>query len=151
MVSNVTGVATGLAWTPAGGEILFIEATRVSGMGKLNLTGQLENAMKESAQAALTLIKARAALVGVPSKIRGHRHPPSHPAGAIPKDGPSAGVALFNSFGVAVHGQAHAPRCRHDRRDQPCAARCCPSAASRKRCWRRSARVCTPFCCRRAT
>ena len=94
--SSVTGVATGLAWTPVGGEILFIEATRVAGSGKLLLTGQLGDVMKESAQAALTLVKARAADLRVPpamfEDIDLHVH---IPAGAIPKDGPSAGVAMF--------------------------------------------------------
>ena len=94
--SSVTGVATGLAWTSVGGEILFIEATRVAGSGKLLLTGQLGDVMKESAQAALTLVKARAADLRVPPAmfegIDLHVH---IPAGAIPKDGPSAGVAMF--------------------------------------------------------
>ena len=94
--SSVTGVATGLAWTSVGGEILFIEATRVAGSGKLLLTGQLGDVMKESAQAALTLVKARAADLRVPpgmfEGIDLHVH---IPAGAIPKDGPSAGVAMF--------------------------------------------------------
>lgn len=111
MVSDVTGVATGLAWTPAGGEILFIEATRVPGNGKLSLTGQLGDVMKESAQAALTLIKARAALLGVPAaKFEGidiHLH---IPAGAIPKDGPSAGVALFIALASLFTGRP----VRHD-------------------------------------
>lgn len=94
--TSVTGVATGLAWTPAGGDILFIEATRVPGKGKLSLTGQLGEVMKESAQAALTLVKARAAALGIAAggfeDIDVHLH---IPAGAIPKDGPSAGVAMF--------------------------------------------------------
>ena len=94
--SSVTGVATGLAWTSVGGEILFIEATRVAGSGKLLLTGQLGDVMKESAQAALTLVKARAADLRIPAAmfegIDLHVH---IPAGAIPKDGPSAGVAMF--------------------------------------------------------
>ncbi len=94
--SSVTGVATGLAWTPAGGDILFIEATRVAGAGKLILTGQLGEVMKESAQAALTLVKAHAAGLRIaPAMFEGmdlHIHVP---AGAIPKDGPSAGVAMF--------------------------------------------------------
>ena len=94
--SSVTGVATGLAWTPVGGEILFIEATRVAGSGKLLLTGQLGDVMKESAQAALTLVKSCAADLRVPpamfEDIDLHVH---IPAGAIPKDGPSAGVAMF--------------------------------------------------------
>ena len=94
--SSVAGVATGLAWTPAGGDILFIEATRVPGSGKLTLTGQLGDVMKESAQAAFTLVKARAADLGIApavfESIDLHVH---IPAGAIPKDGPSAGVAMF--------------------------------------------------------
>jgi len=90
------GVATGLAWTPVGGDILFIEATRVAGSGRLILTGQLGEVMKESAQAALTLVKARAAGLGIAAAlfegIDVHLHVP---AGAVPKDGPSAGVAMF--------------------------------------------------------
>ena len=84
------GVATGLAWTPVGGDILFIEATRVPGSGKLILTGQLGDVMKESAQAALTLAKM---YIGEAlNKADLHVHVP---AGATPKDGPSAGVAMF--------------------------------------------------------
>jgi ATP-dependent Lon protease len=96
MRSNVAGVATGLAWTPVGGDILFIEATRVPGRGKLTLTGQLGDVMKESAQAAFTLVKSRSPELGVApaafDDIDLHLH---IPAGAIPKDGPSAGVAMF--------------------------------------------------------
>jgi ATP-dependent Lon protease len=92
----MSGVATGLAWTPAGGDILFIEASRTIGSGRLILTGQLGEVMKESAQAALTLVKSRAASLGINSeafeKTDVHVHVP---AGAIPKDGPSAGVAMF--------------------------------------------------------
>lgn len=94
--SSLPGVATGLAWTPVGGDILFIEATRVAGTGRLILTGQLGDVMKESAQAALTLVKSCANTLGVPAErfegIDVHVHVP---AGAIPKDGPSAGVAMF--------------------------------------------------------
>lgn len=94
--TDLPGVATGLAWTPVGGDILFIEATRVSGSGRLILTGQLGEVMKESAQAALTLVKARASDLNVAASlfegIDVHLHVP---AGAIPKDGPSAGVAMF--------------------------------------------------------
>src|SRR4029077_5694778 len=90
MRTSVPGVATGLAWTPTGGDILFIEATRVPGSGRLILTGQLGEVMKESAQAALTLAKARAAELGFDvalfEKSDVHIHVP---AGAIPKDGPS--------------------------------------------------------------
>src|SRR3979411_2834479 len=95
MRTSVPGVATGLAWTPTGGDILFIEATRVSGRGKLILTGQLGEVMKESAQAALTLGKARATLLGINSALFDKSDVHIHvPAGAIPKDGPSAGVAM---------------------------------------------------------
>jgi ATP-dependent Lon protease len=96
MRTSVPGVSTGLAWTPVGGDILFIEATRVPGHGKLILTGQLGDVMKESAQAALSIVKNRAALLGIDAgrfeKSDIHVHVP---AGAIPKDGPSAGVAMF--------------------------------------------------------
>ncbi len=96
MRTSVPGVATGLAWTPVGGDILFIEATRVPGHGKLILTGQLGDVMKESAQAALSLVKNQAAQLGIhedrfeTGDIHVHV-----PAGATPKDGPSAGVAMY--------------------------------------------------------
>jgi ATP-dependent Lon protease len=96
MRTSVPGVATGLAWTPVGGDILFIEATRVPGSGRLILTGQLGEVMRESAQAALSIVKNRAAALGIDAsrfdKSDIHIHVP---AGAIPKDGPSAGVAMF--------------------------------------------------------
>ena len=94
--AGMPGVATGLAWTPVGGDILFIEASRTAGDARLILTGQLGEVMKESAQAALTLVKTRAAALGIEAgsfdKCDVHVHVP---AGAIPKDGPSAGVAMF--------------------------------------------------------
>jgi ATP-dependent Lon protease len=96
MRTNLPGVATGLAWTSVGGDILFIEASRTAGAGKLILTGQLGDVMKESAQAALTLVKAScpAGAAGPDFFEKGDIH--VHvPAGAIPKDGPSAGVAIF--------------------------------------------------------
>ena len=93
---GMPGVATGLAWTPVGGDILFIEASRTPGEGKLILTGQLGEVMKESAQAALTLVKTHAPHLAIDSsefeKTDVHVHVP---AGAIPKDGPSAGVAMY--------------------------------------------------------
>ncbi len=95
MRTSVPGVATGLAWTPVGGDILFIEATRVPGSGKLILTGQLGDVMKESAQAALSLVKSRAKSLGIDDAVFGRSDIHIHvPAGAIPKDGPSAGVAM---------------------------------------------------------
>jgi ATP-dependent Lon protease len=95
MRTSVSGVATGLAWTPVGGDILFIEASRAPGTGKLILTGQLGEVMKESAQTALSLAKSRTDLGIAPEifeKSDIHIHVP---AGATPKDGPSAGVAMF--------------------------------------------------------
>jgi len=96
MRSTVPGVATGLAWTPVGGDILFIEATRTPGGGRLLLTGQLGEVMRESAQAALSVVKSQAAALkidpGLFEKSDIHVHVP---AGATPKDGPSAGVAMF--------------------------------------------------------
>jgi len=95
MRTSVPGVATGLAWTPVGGDILFIEATRIPGGGRLILTGQLGDVMKESAQAALSLVKSRARSLGIDEEIFAGSDIHIHvPAGAIPKDGPSAGVAM---------------------------------------------------------
>ena len=96
MRTSIPGVATGLAWTPVGGDILFIEATRIPGNGKLILTGQLGEVMRESAQAALSIVKNRAVLLGIdPSLFDKHDIHIHVPAGATPKDGPSAGVAMF--------------------------------------------------------
>jgi ATP-dependent Lon protease len=106
MRSGVPGVATGLAWTPVGGDILFVEAARTPGAGKLILTGQLGEVMKESAQAALSLVKARAPSLGVEpagfEKSDIHVHVP---AGATPKDGPSAGVAMFVALASLLTGR----------------------------------------------
>jgi ATP-dependent Lon protease len=94
--TSLPGVATGLAWTPFGGDILFVEATKMTGDGKLLLTGQLGDVMKESAQAALSLVKSRAEMLGIDTGIFQKSDLHVHlPAGAIPKDGPSAGVTLF--------------------------------------------------------
>ncbi len=94
--TSTAGVATGLAWTPVGGDILFIEATSMPGKGQLILTGQLGDVMKESAQAAFSLVKTRADTLGLKYFDFATRDLHVHlPAGAIPKDGPSAGVALF--------------------------------------------------------
>ncbi|TCK31011.1 ATP-dependent Lon protease [Ancylobacter aquaticus] len=96
---SVPGVATGLAWTPVGGDILFIEATRIPGRGGLILTGQLGDVMKESAQAAWSLVKSRAVELGIDPALFSSSDVHVHvPAGATPKDGPSAGVAMFTAL-----------------------------------------------------
>ncbi|MCK1683906.1 endopeptidase La [Bradyrhizobium sp. 147] len=97
--TSVPGVATGLAWTPVGGDILFIEATRVPGKGGLILTGQLGDVMRESVQAALTLVKSKAAQLSIDPQLFEKSDIHVHvPAGATPKDGPSAGVAMFTAL-----------------------------------------------------
>jgi ATP-dependent Lon protease len=99
MRTSVPGVATGLAWTPVGGDILFVESSRVPGSGKLILTGQLGDVMKESAQAAVTLVKGQAERLKIDPQVFEKSDLHIHvPAGAVPKDGPSAGVAIFTSL-----------------------------------------------------
>ncbi len=106
MHSDIPGVATGLAWTPVGGDILFIEAARTPGNGRLILTGQLGDVMKESAQAALSLVKARADKLGVAPEVLEKSDIHIHvPAGATPKDGPSAGVAMFVALTSLLAGR----------------------------------------------
>jgi ATP-dependent Lon protease len=101
---NPPGVVTGLAWTPVGGEVLFVEATLMDGHGKLTLTGQLGDVMKESAEISLSLIRSRLAFHGAGVEYDAkdlHIHVPS---GAVPKDGPSAGIALLTSLASLVLG-----------------------------------------------
>ncbi|MFC7395768.1 endopeptidase La [Chelatococcus sp. GCM10030263] len=103
---SVPGVATGLAWTPVGGDILFIEATRTPGSARLILTGQLGEVMRESAQAALSLVKSRAADLNIDPVLFEKNDIHIHvPAGATPKDGPSAGVAMFVALVSALTGR----------------------------------------------
>ncbi|MHB8061495.1 MAG: endopeptidase La [Ruminiclostridium sp.] len=101
-LDNPPGVVTGLAWTPVGGEILFIEATDMSGSGQVTLTGKLGDVMKESARISLSLLKARLPMNSINFKERDlHIHVPS---GAVPKDGPSAGITLFTALASLVTG-----------------------------------------------
>jgi ATP-dependent Lon protease len=106
-----TGVATGLAWTSVGGEILFIEATRMFGTGKLQLTGQLGDVMKESAHAALSYVRANAEKFSIAKDFLEKSDVHIHiPAGAMPKDGPSAGITMFTALVSLLTGI----RVRHD-------------------------------------
>jgi ATP-dependent Lon protease len=99
LTTNAPGVVTGLAYTPTGGEILHIEAARYPGKGNITLTGQIGNVMKESVQAALTLVRSRDGSIGVkPEDFREYDIHVHVPAGAVPKDGPSAGVAMFTAL-----------------------------------------------------
>jgi ATP-dependent Lon protease len=106
--TRVPGVSTGLAWTPTGGDVLFIEATAMPGTGRLVITGQLGDVMKESAQAALSYVRANAPLVApdVPEAWFAEHDIHIHvPAGAVPKDGPSAGVAMTVALASLITGQ----------------------------------------------
>ncbi len=103
---NRPGIAVGLAWTPVGGDILFIEATKMKGKGNLTLTGQLGDVMKESAQAALSFIASHAKELGLDENFRSELDIHVHvPAGAIPKDGPSAGVAMLTALTSLLTGR----------------------------------------------
>jgi ATP-dependent Lon protease len=104
--TSTPGVATGLAYTPNGGEIIFIEATAFPGKGGLALTGQIGDVMRESAQAAFSLVKSRAGKMGLSAEKLANSDIHVHvPAGAIPKDGPSAGVAMFTSLTSLLLGR----------------------------------------------
>src|SRR5258706_6262003 len=97
--TSVPGVATGMAYTPVGGDILFIEASRMPGKGLITLTGQIGDVMKESATAAFSLIRSRSEQLGINPKLLAESDIHIHvPAGAVPKDGPSAGVAMFTAL-----------------------------------------------------
>ena len=96
--TRMPGVATGMAWTPVGGDILFVEATRMSGKGNLVLTGQLGDVMKESAHTVISYIRANAEKLGVPADFFSESDIHIHvPAGGVPKDGPSAGVTILTA------------------------------------------------------
>ena len=104
--TQVPGVATGLAWTPVGGDILFIETSRMPGRGRLEITGQLGDVMKESARAALTYVRSNASALGVdPGFLEGQDIHVHVPAGGVPKDGPSAGVTIFTALTSLLSGR----------------------------------------------
>ena len=97
--TSIAGVATGMAWTPFGGSILFIETSKMPGKGHVEITGQLGDVMKESARAALTYVRSNAEKLGIKPEAVQHTDVHIHvPAGAVPKDGPSAGVTIFTAL-----------------------------------------------------
>ena len=109
--TSVPGVATGLAFTPAGGDVLFIEATHMPGKGQLQLTGQIGDVMKESAQAAFSIARSQSRQLRIDAKLLAESDLHVHvPAGAIPKDGPSAGVTMLTAIVSLFTGRA----CRND-------------------------------------
>ena len=100
------GIVTGLVWTPVGGDIIFIEATRMPGGKGFTLTGQLGDVMKESARAALSYVRAEASRLGIDAQFFDHSDIHMHvPAGAIPKDGPSAGIAMTTALASLLTGR----------------------------------------------
>lgn len=108
--TSLPGVATGLAWTPVGGSILFIETSRMPGKGEITITGQLGDVMKESARAALTYVRSNAVQLGIPANVLESQDIHIHvPAGSTPKDGPSAGVTIFTALTSLFTGRAIRP------------------------------------------
>ncbi|MHC4115907.1 MAG: endopeptidase La [Planctomycetota bacterium] len=108
--TGIPGVATALAYTPVGGELLFIESASMPGKGQLQLTGQIGDVMKESAQAAFSIVRANAKKLKIdPERLGRHDYHIHVPAGAIPKDGPSAGVAMFTSLVSLLIGKPTRP------------------------------------------
>ena len=107
LTTSAPGVVTGLAFTPTGGEILHIEATKFPGKGNITLTGQIGEVMKESVQAAWSLVRSRDGKIGVKSQDFAQNDVHVHvPAGAVLKDGPSAGIAMFTALASLFSNRA---------------------------------------------
>ena len=152
MRTSVPGVATGLAWTPVGGDILFIEATATPGAGRLILTGQLGDVMKESAQAALSIVKNRAVSYGIdPARFEKTDIHVHVPAGATPKDGPSAGRGDVHGARLADDRSHRPQRHRDDRGDQPPRPRASGRRHQGENRRRAQGRTSSASCCPRAT
>src|SRR5690606_6409844 len=108
--TSVPGVATGLAYTPVGGDILFIETSKMPGKGGVQITGQLGDVMQESAKAALSYGRSNAEVLGIDRSILEGQDIHIHvPAGAVPKDGPSAGVTMFTALTSLFTGRRVRP------------------------------------------
>ena len=128
------GIATGMYYTPAGGDIMFVEASLMRGKGELILTGQLGDVMKESARAAWTFARSHAAWLGIDEKrVRARRRTSTCRPARFPKDGPSAGIAMASAVVSALSRRPVAPRRRDDRRDHALRAACCRSAALKEK------------------
>ena len=146
------GVATGMAYTPVGGDILFIETQAMPGTGKLVLTGQLGDVMKESAQAAVSFLRSRSRELGLPDEYFAKHDLHIHvPAGATPKDGPSAGIALATSIASMLTGIKVDRESRDDRRDHADRPSLADRRPERESARREPRRHHARFCCRGAT
>ena len=138
--TSVPGVATGLAWTPVGGEILFIEATSMPGNDKFIITGSLGDVMKESATAAFSYLRSHLSDFGIDPKVVGApRHSHSRSRRSPTKRRPFRRYHDHYSAGFTIFGKSAGRQNWNDRRNHPYAGRCCPLAVSRKKCWLRTA------------
>ena len=150
-MGGIVGVVTGLAWTEVGGDILYIESVLTPGKGRLSLTGNLGDVMKESATIAFEWVKAHCTELGIdPEKFEKYDLNIHVPEGAIPKDGPSAGITMVTSIVSTYTGRKVRDRIAMTG-ETTLRGRVTPWAASRKRYWPPSAPASRRCCCRRRT